>query len=99
MERLRNYLMDTCKDNASAYGMLEPETFAEAQKMIRTIFEEEMGFCVERLGWYAAFRDWMFGLCFCSPIGERLDSYSDARTEIEKEEDVVNKIYKLIFEN
>ena len=96
-ENLKNYIFEACKDRAADYGKDSPKNWKEAKKMIFDIFHEEKGDEVARFGRREAFRRWVFGLCFISPIMEDLTPYTYKTDSIEQEEDTENKIYKLLY--
>lgn len=96
--KLANYLLDACKLKASGYNMQAPATFDDAKKMIKAIFEKEKRFEIKQKSYYNAFKGWMLGLCFCSPIMQDLSNYSSFEKKEQKEIDVICKAYDLIFD-
>lgn len=98
IENLKNYLLERCVDIAKDYNMKKPTSWEEAREMIQRIFENEKreNYSTYR-GRYQAFIDWIFGLCFCSPIMEDLTPYTNYKKPLIQENDVANKIYNLIY--
>lgn len=98
IENLKNYLMDSCIDRAEDYNMKSPTNFEEAREMIQRIFETEKprNYNTYR-GIYETFIDWIFGLCFCSPIMEDLTPYTNYKKPLIQENDVATRIYNLIY--
>lgn len=97
-ENLKNYLMDRCTDMAEDYNMKEPTNFEEARGMIQHIFETEKPRKYNTYrGRYETFIDWIFGLCFCSPIMTDLTPYTNYKTPLIQENDVATRIYNLIY--
>ena len=99
MELLKNYIFNCCIERAKDYNRESPKNWREAKKMIIEIFDAEKGFEVARIGRRQAFKNWILGLCFISPIMEDLTPYTTRTraTEEEKENDTEQKIYYLIY--
>ena len=97
-ENLKNYLMERCIERAEDYNMQAPKTWEEAKTMIQGIFESEKprNYSTYR-GKYQTFIDWIFGLCFCSPIMEDLTPFTNCKTPLIQENDVATRIYNLIY--
>lgn len=97
-ENLKNYLLNACQYRAEDYEMQAPKDFEQAREMIKTIFENEKGKTYKTPhGKFESFSDWIFGLCFCSPIAEDLTPYTRVCNNIIMEQNVVKDIFNLVY--
>ena len=104
-ENLREFIFECCRDRAEDYSLKSPNSWNEAKKMVKKIFDEE----IPKQGNFTnyttkkRFEHWIFGLCFCSPIMLDLTPYTGKATtianKIEQEQEAFEMMYKLIFED
>ena len=96
---LKNYLINSCLDRYEDYNRQAPKTWQEAKQMIKEIFEVEKpcNYYATSFDKYKYFNDWIFGLCFCSPIMEDLSEFTTEQDELKAEQLVADAIYNLIY--
>lgn len=100
-ENLKIYLINACLNHAQENGKEKPKKWEDVKIYINKIFYEEMiaHNPNKNINYrFSLFKDWIFGLCFCSPIMEDLTRFSNFKKDhIKQENDVFNKIYDLVY--